>query len=32
MKIDEPLDIWYADILELPSESKNAEYEKRVFT
>ena len=28
MKIDEPLDIWYAEILELPSESKIAEYEK----
>ena len=28
MKIDEPLDIWYADLIELPSERKNVEYEK----
>lgn len=28
MKIDKPLDIWYADLIELPSEKKMAEYEK----
>jgi hypothetical protein len=28
MKIDEPLDIWTAEIYELPTERKKAEYEK----
>lgn len=28
MKIDAPLDVWFANILELPSERKKAEYEK----